>query len=96
MGFLKPHPSPYTTLVARYYPALTVLAHAGDFHGIIQGTDSKAYTRPELYALGELLLQQDDSPCKGRVPGHSLQGKAVSLLLFFIASTVEAPLKLLS
>ena len=62
MGLLRPHPSPYTTLAGGYYPTLTVLANTGDFQGIIQGVDSKAYARPELYALGEFLLQQDDSP----------------------------------
>lgn len=96
MGFLKPHPSPYTTLVARYYPALTVLAHAGDFHGIIQGTDSKAYTRPELYALGELLLQQDDSPLQGKGPWSFTprKGSISATLLYCInsGSIFEAPI----
>lgn len=62
MGLLRPHPSPYTTLAAGCYPALMVLANTGDFQGIIQGVDSKAYARLELYGLGEFLLQQDDSP----------------------------------
>lgn len=79
MGLLRPHPSPYTTLAAGYYPTLAVLANIGDFQGIIQGADSKAYAGLQLYALGEFLLQQGDSSCNGRVPGHSLQGKGIYL-----------------
>lgn len=54
--------SPYKTLVAGYYPILTVLANTGNFQGFIQGIESKAHARLELYALGGFLLPQDGKP----------------------------------
>lgn len=62
MGLLRPHPSPYTTLAEGYYPTFTVLATTGDFQGIMQGVDSKAYARPELCALGKFLERGWQSP----------------------------------